>query len=142
MFNRILVPVDLDMPVSWEKALPAAEQLAQDYAAELHVITVVPAYGMSIVGGFFPADFERKAIAKATTRLNEIVRENAKSADAIRTHIAHGTIYEEIVQAANRLKCDLIVMTSHRPELQDYLLGPNAARVARHAQQSVFLIRS
>ena len=60
---------------------------------------------------------------------------------SVQGHVAHGTIYDEIMKAANALKCDLIVMASHRPELKDYLLGPNAARVVRHARQSVFVVR-
>ena len=40
------------------------------------------------------------------------------------------------------IKADLIVMGSHRPELRDYLLGPNAARVVRHAPCSVVVVRS
>ncbi len=35
----------------------------------------------------------------------------------------------------------MIVMASHRPEMSDYLLGPNAARVVRHARRSVSVIR-
>jgi nucleotide-binding universal stress UspA family protein len=46
-----------------------------------------------------------------------------------------------VLATARKLDCDLIVMTSHRPELKDYLLGPNAARVMRHAKQSVFIVR-
>ena len=38
-------------------------------------------------------------------------------------------------------KPDLIVMASHRPELKDYLIGPNAARVVRHADCSVQVVR-
>ena len=36
---------------------------------------------------------------------------------------------------------ELIVMASHRPELRDYLIGPNAARVMRHADASVLVVR-
>jgi nucleotide-binding universal stress UspA family protein len=36
----------------------------------------------------------------------------------------------------------MIVMASHRPELKDYLLGPNAARVVRHAECSVLVVRN
>ena len=35
----------------------------------------------------------------------------------------------------------LIVMGSHHPELKDYLLGPNAAKVMRHADCSVMVVR-
>ncbi len=49
--------------------------------------------------------------------------------------------YREIMAFADETGCDLIVMTSHRPELSDYLLSPNAARVVRHARQSVLVVR-
>ncbi len=141
MFKRILVPVDVGQESSWRRALPVAEQLASDYGAELHAVTVVPTMGMSVVGSFFPPDFEEKAMAKASTELDALIQASAKNAAAIKTHVAHGTIYEEVLSAADSLGCDLIVMTSHRPELKDYLLGPNAARVMRHAKQSVFIVR-
>lgn len=141
MFKTILVPIDLDQESSWQRALPVAEQLAKDYSASLHVIAVVPAMGMSIVGSYFPADFEKKALAAGKQKLDDIVSKAALSPSTIVTHVAHGTIYEEVISAADKLSCDLIVMTSHRPELKDYLIGPNAARVMRHARQSVFIVR-
>lgn len=140
MFKRILVPVDVQQPSSWERALPAGLQLAKDYGSELHVVTVVPAFGMSLVGSYFPADFEKKALAAAKTKLEDIVKAAAPGAE-VKIHVAHGTIYEELIAAADTLNVDLIVMSSHRPELKDYLIGPNAARVVRHANQSVFVVR-
>ena len=56
-------------------------------------------------------------------------------------HGPGGRVYDQIIEAANRLNADAIVMGSHAPELSDYLLGPNAARVVRHARQSVFVVR-
>lgn len=141
MFKRILIPIDVDQESSWNRALPVAEQLATDYGAELHAVTVVPSMGMSLVGSFFPPDFEKKALAAAATKLDELLAASARNAAAIHRHVAHGTIYEEVLATARKLDCDLIVMTSHRPELKDYLLGPNAARVMRHAKQSVFIVR-
>jgi nucleotide-binding universal stress UspA family protein len=46
----------------------------------------------------------------------------------------------KILDASNRFGADLILMASHRPELKDYLLGPNASRVVRHAQCSVLVV--
>jgi nucleotide-binding universal stress UspA family protein len=34
-----------------------------------------------------------------------------------------------------------ILMASHRPEVKDYLIGPNAAHVAQHADCSVLVLR-
>ena len=56
--------------------------------------------------------------------------------------VGHGTVYEEILHAAKRIDADLIVMAAHRPGQADYLLGPNAARVVRHAECSVLVVRA
>ena len=55
--------------------------------------------------------------------------------------VENGTVYKEIVEAARDLKIDQIVMGAHRPSLADFLLGPNSARVARHAGCSVTVVR-
>jgi len=141
MFKKILVPIDVDQETSWQRSLPVAEKLASDYGAELHTITVIPIMGMSLVGSFFPADFESKALTAGKTKIDDIIANSATDPAKVTTHVAHGTIYEEVLHAADKLNSDLIVMTSHRPELKDYLIGPNAARVMRHAKQSVFIVR-
>jgi len=50
-------------------------------------------------------------------------------------------VYREIVEAAKDLDIDHIVMGAHSPSLADFLLGPNSARVARHAGCSVTVVR-
>ena len=140
MFKRILVPVDLADETSTQRALAVAEDLAEKNAAELHVLTVVPAYSMSIVGSYFPEDHERETLQRAKDALADFTATRTTNV-AIRGHVAKGTIYDEIMKVANKLEVNLIVMASHRPELKDYLLGPNAARVVRHAKQSVFVVR-
>ena len=141
MFKSILVPIDVDQESSWLRPLPLAARMAKDYGAELHVVTVVPKFGMSIVGGYFPPDFEKKAIVAARAKLSDIVQQVHKDEVAVEVHVGHGTIYEEILEMAKRIGSDVLVMASHRPELKDYLIGPNAARVMRHATQSVFVVR-
>ena len=53
------------------------------------------------------------------------------------SHSAH-----TIIRIAERAEADLIVLASHRPEMKDYLIGANAASVARHARCSVLVVRS
>lgn len=141
MYKKILLPIDLNDTVTAKKALATAAAIAKTFSAELHVIAVVPNFGMSLVGGFFPSDFEEKALDKAKTDLGAFLdAELGPEVDAV-GHVAHGSIYEEILHAAKTLSADLIVIGAHRPELKDYLLGPNAARVVRHAPQSVMVVR-
>jgi nucleotide-binding universal stress UspA family protein len=63
-------------------------------------------------------------------------------ADIRRRHIVgHGSIYHEILRYADEIEADLIVISAHRPTAEDYLIGPNAARVVRHAHVSVLVVR-
>lgn len=141
MYSSILLPVDLAEPDASKRALAVAAQLARDYSATLHVVTVVPDVGMSIVGGFFPKDYERHALDEVKSRLKSFLEAEVPGGVTAKGHVAHGRIYQEILRVAKVLEADLIVMSAHRPELSDYLLGPNAARVVRHASQSVMVVR-
>jgi nucleotide-binding universal stress UspA family protein len=142
MFKTVLLPIDLSAPSSWEKALPAALRLCQpEDGGVLHVITVVPDFGMSVVGSYFEPGFEEKALHQVGEALAIWANEHIPDVVEVHPHVVHGRVYDQIILAADRLKVDAIVMGSHRPELTDYLLGPNAARVVRHAKQSVFVVR-
>ena len=142
MFSSILLPIDLSQESSWKEAIPVATKMAKESGAKLHVLTVIPDYGMAVVGSFFPADYAKNALAETEKLLAELVSKHFNADMDVEGHVIHGTIYKEIIQSADSLNCDLIVLASHRPERKDYLLGPNAARVARHAGQSVFVVRN
>lgn len=142
MYKRILLPIDLDQESSWQKALPVAREYCQIFGASLDLLTVIPDFGVGLVGNYFPPDFEEKASAEALARLESLARERLAGGITTRCHVAHGTVYEQILETARALDIDLIVMASHRPELSDYLLGPNAARVVRHSDVSVLVVRN
>ncbi|MEO0545109.1 MAG: universal stress protein [Pseudomonadota bacterium] len=142
-YERLLVPVDLGDPTSLDNALPVAASLAKDGGSEIHVVTVLPTSGMAVVSSYLPADYEEKTTEGARKALAALLKdkENLCAPASLKAHVARGSVYQEIMHAADTLNCDAIVMTAHSPELKDYLLGPNAARVVRHAKQSVMVIR-
>ena len=141
MFKSILLPIDLATEANWEKPLALAAGLARDGGGVLHVMSVLPDYGMSIVGSYFDKDFEGAALIDMSAQIKSWVSRNVPEGVKAEPHVAHGSIYHEIMRLADRLGCDAIVMAAHRPELRDYLLGPNASRVVRHANQSVLVVR-
>jgi nucleotide-binding universal stress UspA family protein len=141
MFRSILVPIDLSDKHSWRKALPAAIGLCEAFGARLNVITVVPEFGLPIVGQYFPEGYEDKLRQQVARQLKALVAEQVPDALPTRRIVAEGKIYREILSAAKAIEADLIVMGSHHPEFKDYLLGPNAARVVRHADCSVMVVR-
>lgn len=139
MYKEILLSVDLEDDNSWTKALPVAVEYAKNFGARLHVITVVPEFGM--VRQFFPDNYENNVKESVKATLHEFTAEKVPDDIPVQHIIAHGNIYREINKAAEEVNADLIIVASHRPDLGDYLLGPNAARVVRHSKRSVLVVR-
>ena len=141
MPKTVLMPVDLNDEKSWRLALAEALAMLRARGGVLHVVSVLPDFGMAMVGNFFRQDFEQEALKTFGQALADWVIEHVPEDIEVHPHVLHGSIYDEILRAADKLKADVIVIGSHRPELKDYLLGPNAARVVRHAKQSVYVVR-
>ncbi|MEP3275225.1 MAG: universal stress protein [Stappiaceae bacterium] len=141
MFKRVLATIDLGDPESSVSVVNGALELIEK-GDTLHVLCVVPEYGVGVVGSFFPKDHEKKAVEEATKQLHAFSAKYIPDDVEVQHVVAHGNIYEEILEAAENVSADIIVVGSHRPKLRDYLLGPNAARVVRHAPQSVMVVRT
>lgn len=141
MFKQILFPVDLSEAESWRQALPVA--LAQCGAgATLHVMTVLPEFS-SRVSQYFPDHAREKYRADSVAELTSFVKDNIPAGVDVREVIAEGTVYEEIMAAADAVGADLIVMASHVPStMRNMLLGANAAQVVRHCNCSVLVVRA
>tara|TARA_E500000318_G_scaffold45484_1_gene43006 strand:- start:3030 stop:3455 length:426 start_codon:yes stop_codon:yes gene_type:complete len=141
MYKHILLTVDLDDKDSWSKALPLAISNAEMHGATLSVMTVVPDFGMSLVGQYFPKDHIEKVMKEANKRLHELASASVPAGMQVQHIVRQGTVYEMVLLTAKEIEADLIIIASHRPALKDYLLGPNAARVVRHANCSVLVVR-
>lgn len=141
MFKHILLAVDLEHKETWQKMVPEAVSYASHAGSTLHVMTVVPDFGMSIVGSFFPKNYEETVLKEMNEKLHQFVKDNIPADVKVQHIVGHGNAYEEILHMQKKLSCDLIIIGSHSPSMQDYLLGPNAARVVRHANCSVLVIR-
>lgn len=143
MSNTVLCAVDISNKFRDEGLVRKAAQLAKLENAQLDFITVLPDFGMSVVGGFFDKSHQAEAIEHTKAELKKVVKETLGE-DApkdMRHLVAVGTAYEEILSVAKTNNATLIVIGAHKPDFKDFLLGPNAARVVRHASASVFVVR-
>ncbi len=141
MYKNILLTVDIEDPEDQMKAVATAGEYAKAFGSTLHVITVVPSYGMSIVGSFFPAGHEEESLQAAKERLHAFTAAHVPQEVRLQHIVGHGRVYQEVLRYADEISADLIVMASHKPGLEDYLVGPNAERVMRHAKCSVLVVR-
>lgn len=140
MYSSILVPVDLAHESSWVDAIPEAITMARAGQASLMVMTVVRQMSMMFEARYLNFQVE-EALTEARNRLQDVVARYADDRLPIMAEVGFGPIGPQIVATARNHAVDLIVMTAHRPEMRDYLIGPNAAYVARHARCSVLIMR-
>lgn len=141
MFNTLLVAVDVNDTGGAARSTQAAVRMARNEGATLHVLNVVPDSGMAMVGSMLGPDHFQKMADEAKSALEAWAKEAVPSDVDAKLHVSHGTIYDQIIKVAKDVGADAIFVGAHRPGLQDYLIGPNSARVARHAPQSVFVVR-
>jgi universal stress protein F len=143
MIKSVLCALDLSDLATDKKVLEQAARLADLDGAQLDVLNVLPDFGESWVSGFFESHHHEKAIEETSEKLKKLCIEvlgSERNAE-IRHVVATGTAYQEILSVAKTAGSDLIVIGAHAPDLKDYLLGPNAARVIRHSDCSVFVVR-
>mgnify|MGYP001547670358 FL=1 len=138
MFERILLPLDLDEPSSWAKALPVALGLCRKHGSHLTLGTVISDWDAARDVQWSPLGY-RRMIRDAEFRLRRIGESCGSVEHDVK--VAGGAVGPTIVDLAGTIEADLIVLASHRPGPKDYLIGAHALHVVRHATCSVFVVR-
>ena len=136
MFTHILIPVDMAHTEKAAEMIRAAKKLAGENTLFVmaNIVQSVPAIAEMAV----PQEVFDIAKKKSEDTLLSIAEEAGINA-AVDVRIGHPA--NEILSIANDRKVDLLIIGSHRPGLQDYLIGSTAARVVRHAQCPVLIMR-
>ncbi len=136
MYKCILVPIDLSHTEKGAATLEVANRLKDDdgQVVLVNVVADFPQY----VSAEIPKDLLEKQKADSQAALERIAN---KTGAGCRVHVRTGRAPREILTTAQDVKADLIIVGSHQPGLEDYLLGSTAARVVRHATCSVLVMR-
>lgn len=142
MTGSVLCAVDVANGTD-SNVLREAAAIAKRWEAQLDVINVVPDFGVGVVAGFFKADQHRQLRDEAERLLRAFVMDvlGKERAATVRHIVASGRPYEQVLRAAEASGAGLIVIGANAPDVADFLLGPNAARVVRHAKASVYVVR-
>jgi nucleotide-binding universal stress UspA family protein len=141
MYKQILVPVDLSDPELAKPALATAVMLATQSGGSVRLINIMPLTPV-MLAEYVPPDFEAQQRKSAEEALAIVAKETGL--ERVSSTVRQGGIYQEILEEANAMKADLIVMTSHRPQrpaVRTYFLGSNAGHVVRYAKCSVLVVR-
>ena len=148
--TNYLAAIDLADDESIAHILETTVQMASgNEESRIYLMTVVPGitsgidFRYAIRGEMkgsedYPLQEWKDAAAK---RLREVAEKHIPKELYAGVVVENGTVYREIVEAAKDLDIQQIVMGAHRPSVADFLLGPNSARVARHAGCTVTVVR-
>jgi nucleotide-binding universal stress UspA family protein len=140
MFRTILVPVDIDDVETSRPALDRAVTLAESSGGTLRVIYVRSLVPTSFME-FVPPHFDTAQQGEAEKRLAALVQGIRLPKDRVSSVVTLGGVYHDVLQEADKIGADLIVVGSHRPTTATYLIGSNAANIVRHARCSVLVVR-
>ncbi|NDW47730.1 universal stress protein [Ruegeria sp. PrR005] len=135
MYHNILIPISFDSERDVSGPLKLARLLATPEAriTLLHVVEHIPAYAIS----YMPPDY----LAEARKALKGELDKMAAGLPNATGVLIEGHSGRSILDWAETNKPDLIIISSHRPGMQDLLLGSTAAKVVRHAQCAVHVVR-
>jgi nucleotide-binding universal stress UspA family protein len=139
LFKTLLVPVDLDHPEMAELAIELAIALAHASNGTVRLIHVQSTLPFSAMGLALP--LANEAQAEAERRLEALAAGVSLPNGSISSTVRIGSVCNEVLDEAEKIGADLIIVGSHAPNMATYLLGSNASTIVRHSKCSVLVVR-
>ena len=141
MFKNIVIPIDLADKHSIKVMLPTAINFVQAFNATLHFVYIIPDFGMKLIEDYLPKNWVKDQKSKYEEQIESLIQHYVPHEMKVNFHVSRGAVYDEVIQYANEIKADLIIVSAVRPQLRDYMLGSNASKIVRHAGVSVLVVR-
>lgn len=145
--DKILVPLDTG-PVH-DDSLPITKELAKAYQSEIYLLTVVPTFSTvagekAAASSLLPATTSAMLdikVENAETDLQAHLDELKEEKFRVRAEIVRGDPATEIVNLSEKLKADLVVLTTHRKAgAAAFWARSVAPNVTRRAHVPILLI--
>lgn len=141
-YQNILVPVDGSAPA--KKAFEEAVQVAKRNQGKLTLLTVIDTTTFSGTTGASSIKILKEAQAQAHQILADLANEPEVAAAKIRlkTNVAAGNPKREIVEFADQIEADLILMgATGRSALERVFIGSTASYVVNRAACNVMVVK-
>jgi nucleotide-binding universal stress UspA family protein len=141
MYKKLLVPIDLTDTDLAKPAIETAVSMAKASGGTVRLVNVLPMTPV-MLAEYVPPDFDVQQRKSSEEALAIVAGECGLDSPRVSTNVRQGGIYHEVLEEAQAIGADLIVMSSHRPAMRTYFLGSNAGHVVRYAKCSVLVVRN
>ena len=135
MHKHILIPVALDHEDLVPRKIAMARKLLED-GGKITLLTVLES-----IPGFVNEFVTIKQSNHLTDKVKAALDAAAAGQPDVETALVSGKPGVQVAEFAKTNGVDLIIVGSHSPGAQGYSLGSTAARVARRAPCSVYILR-
>ncbi len=141
MYKNIIVPLDLSDKNSIKSILPTTLSLVNAFGTTLHFVHIIPNFGTKIIEDYLPKNWMQDHKQKYQKQLEDLVKQYIPEEIKVECYVGRGAVYDEVISYSGKVEGDLIILSAVRPQLRDYMLGPNASKIVRHSSVSVLVVR-
>lgn len=134
MYQKIVLALSLEHGIS-EQAIKLARALKNEGGDITAIHVYEPLQGSAST---YVSD---DAVASALQHAKDALAARIADHPDVQSELIKGHSGRAITDHAKKSGADCIIIGSHKPGLMDFLLGSTAARVVRHAECSVHVLR-
>lgn len=140
MFRKILLPIDLTEPVMTQQAIDEATTLAKAFDGELRLVNVQSLVPVAFID-YVPEDFDVEIRRGIQQEIASVADNIDYPRERVSTVVLFGPVYQKVLAEAADWRADIIILGSHRPGMDRFLIGSNAGAIVQHAKCSVLVVR-
>jgi universal stress protein F len=140
MFRKILIPIDLTEPEMTKAATNEAHMLAAASDGALRFVNVQTLVPVDFLD-YAPQDFDSQIRRGIEQELATIVAMVDYPRERVSTTVLFGPVHHQVLAEADAWGADVIVVGSHRPGMDRFLIGSNASAIVQHSKCSVLVVR-
>jgi universal stress protein F len=140
MFEKILIPIDLNEAAMIKPATDAAKTLGQISNGALRLVSVQSLVPIDFLD-YVSQDFDSQIRRGLEQEIATVAAELDYPAARVSTVVLFGPVHHKVLAEAEQWGADVIIVGSHRPGMDRFLIGSTASAIVQHAKCSVLVVR-
>ncbi|MBN4054225.1 universal stress protein [Nitrospira defluvii] len=139
--KKILVGTDFSS--NSDQAIDYAVSFAEKFGAEILLVHVIESFAYSVTDTAIVVSHEKALWVTASALLDNLFKKLVEQDISVKSELAQGLPYRELIKKAEDYGADLIVVGTHgRSAIEHLLMGSVAEKVVRLATCPVLTVRS